>query len=189
MAGQRSPGVLGQVRKLFEDIDRGTLNLQRTPPPGPVGHHRGVVNDSDSIERHKQLYLEEARGVSYAMQAKAVLHIGSQQSILGGKFLRMYLDGKLDPDVAEAAGSEIAVSKEYIRLSSDTTAHVQSSVHVLGRPLTEHEVAMAARQYLQRRKKSSGIAFRGPLNPVIGGITGIEIGQKARFLSRTWRSD
>src|SRR5262249_15255274 len=68
----------------------------------------------------KKEALRHAYEVSYAMQPRAWFKNigarfghGTRESALGGKFLRMYLDHKLDPDVVKDAGKEIGESAEF----------------------------------------------------------------------------
>jgi hypothetical protein len=131
----------------------------------------------------KNSYLSHARDVSYMMQAKA--YLTDDHSVLGGKFLRMYLDGELDADVVEDAGEEIAASSTFLELQKGTNERIQSRIDkTLRRLPTEKELADIARQYLQKIKKKKGIAFRGPLNPVVGGLREIDVGPAARFVKR-----
>ena len=130
----------------------------------------------------KKEALRHAYEVSYAMQPRAwfkniaakVGH-GTRESALGGKFLRMYLDHKLDPDVVKDAGQEIGESAEFKALAKHVQDYVQQKANAHKRLPSATEVEDEARRYLQDLKKKKGIAFRGALNPVIGGVGGVDV--------------
>jgi hypothetical protein len=135
--------------------------------------------------------LATARATSYAMSGKSLAEaterdladawqaiageIGYKrarvQSVLGGAFLRMYLDGKVDDALVAAAGEEIAAAPEFAKLAADVQSHLARSPIDPANP--EPELKARADGYLRSRLKHGGIAFRYELNPVIGGIGGV----------------
>ncbi len=197
----RLPGPVCAVLKDTEVIDAGTLCRRKTHPPGIF---RASVAD---IEAKKSLYLGYARGVSYVMQGQSVAHsslnwidetlhdIGITdekkprrvQSVLGGAFLRMYLDGKVDSKIVEQAGEEIAASKAFEKLQEKLNKRIQNIVNKSPRKeLTEKQIVSRSKRYLnwKRKRKKYGIEFRYTLNAVIGGVTGIDV-SSAKLLSKS----
>jgi hypothetical protein len=194
---ERPPGPLCQVLRALE-IDSGTLCRYPSKPPGSVGARRALITPA-TIASKKNEYLGHARKVSYAMQGKSVLDGGIKwaadllkktgiedkksksrrvQSFLGGAFLRMYLDGKTDPDVIAKAGEEIAASEEFAALRAEVAKHLTA---VARRGDSSKDIAREADSYLKRVKNKRGIAFRRTLNAVIGGVTNIEVGSAMRL--------
>jgi hypothetical protein len=92
------------------------------------------------------------------------------QSVLGGAFLRMYLAGTVDPDTVAAAGEEIIASPEFAKLQTDIQTQL-ATLKVSSDPTAaQGQVHAAAQAYLDRRMKSTGLAFRYELNAVLGGV-------------------
>lgn len=176
MGNKRLPGPVCTVLNDWLEIDAGAACRGTATPPGPVGTTPAAKM---SEKEAKADFLSHARQVSYAMQAKSMLPGG--HSWLGGSFLRMYLDHEVDEDTVAKAGEEIAASDTFLKLSKDTNDHLQHAATKHGRMLTEQEIATVARNYLQARNKKRGIAFRGALNPVIGGITAIDVDPKIKL--------
>jgi hypothetical protein len=137
--------------------------------------------------------LETARTTSYVMTAKSSAEHAERdvadawhaieggtgykrarvQSRLGGAFLRMYLDGAVDPSVVAAAGDEIAQSPEFAKLSNDLQRHLEKQqISAANAPERVQQLASA---YLNQRLRRGGISFRYELNAVIGGATGVEV--------------
>src|SRR5438309_745709 len=104
-------------------IDKGTLAKTQHRPPGPRPYRPPHSPPSSwQIALKKTEYLAYARSVSYVMQGKSAgegalveikqeLGIGGHgskpsriQTVLGGAFLRMYLDGKVEPSTTAEAG-------------------------------------------------------------------------------------
>ena len=98
-------------------------------------------------------------------------------SPLSGAMLRMYLARKIDPEVIKKAGQEIAASQTFKDLAGVIQDALQEYVAILlkdKRPWpTDEALRKFAEDYLVDLRQRNGIAFRGPLNAVIGGITGI----------------
>jgi hypothetical protein len=174
-------------------IDKGTMARIRHKASGQVDHH--AHPSAATIASKKLEYLTEARATSYAMQAKSGAEsseswveekikqvTGSHskprrvQSFLGGAFLRMYLDGKTDPDIIAKAGVEIGESPEFARLSEELKKFLQNYVnqHQLSK-FEPEKIAHLADTHLKGIKKKPGIAFRYTLNAVIGGVTGVSV--------------
>ena len=158
------------------------------------------------ILKKKNGYLRHAREVSYLMQAKSegesaeswveeeVKKIrgttGSKprrvQSFLGGAFLRMYLDGKVDSKTVEKAGEEIHDSPEFKKLAEELNKYLQGSIDTHHLTKAEPEkLRSLADQHLKAIKKSRGIAFRYTLNAVIGGVTGVEVKSVTHLQDKT----
>jgi hypothetical protein len=111
------------------------------------------------------------------------------QSFLGGAFLRMYLDGKVDPTVVEQAGEEIAASETFKNLTDKVTKHLQAAEdHSARKILSAPDIEVLAKQRLTRIRRKSGIAFRQSLNTVIGGVTRVDV-TSAAHLADTETSD
>lgn len=194
MSGGSLPGPVCKILKAH-NIDTGTMCRQQSPTPHSLGRKLGP--SAAEISRKKSEYLRHAREVSYLMQAKSEAESAESwieeelkkirggggkskprrvQSFLGGAFLRMYLDGKVDPDIVAKAGEEIGESPEFKRLSEELNKYIQGTVdaHRLTKPEPE-KIRVIADQHLKAIKKKSGIAFRYTLNAVIGGVTDVEV--------------
>jgi hypothetical protein len=160
-------------------------------PPGKQTQHKHVLSASE-IAAKKKKYLDLAYATSYAMQAKSEfdsaeswiekLKDGSGakprrvQSILGGAFLRMYLDGKTNPDQIAAAGKEIGESPEFKALCEELNKYLQGKVSLLDLSrMQEENLRRLADEHLKAIKAKRGIAFRYTLNAVIGGVTGVTV--------------
>jgi hypothetical protein len=200
--GSPTPGRSGQgplgTRTNRPTSDKGTNNLQRSI--APADRHALVVVPVNASAK-KIEYLSLAYATSHAMQGKSAgqraLALGegaadwvrektgghpsgksrTVQSFLGGAFLRMYLDGKVDPDVVAAAGEEIGEAREFGVLTADLQGHLQTMVTAQKlHEITTDGLKSAAYRHLDAKRRSkSGIAFRHTLNTVIGGITGIDV--------------
>jgi len=159
-------------------------------------------------------YLRTAYAASYAMQARSAGHsvmawgegvarwlrekTGSGdkdenprrvQSFLGGAFLRMYLDGKVDPDTVAAAGKEIGESKEFSLFTANLQAHLRTMVRTQRlHDIRLDQLRVAADRYLDAKKIRDGIAFRNTLNAVIGGVTGVDV-EKVELLEERLSDD
>jgi len=182
MGNSKYPGPVCKVLKDLLEIDPGTNCRSTSPTPGPVTGGHGVAGMA--VADAKARYLSHARYVSYAMQGKSLLP-GDHSSWLGGAFLRMYLDHKLDDDTVKKAGEEIGASKTFEQLQKDTNDHLQLAVDRHGHMLNRKEIADEARRYLKARKDRGGIAFRGALNPVIGGVGGVDVDAEATTSSES----
>ena len=112
MGNSKYPGPVCKVLKDLLEIDPGTNCRSTSPTPGPVTGGHGVAGMA--VADAKARYLSHARYVSYAMQGKSLLP-GDHSSWLGGAFLRMYLDHKLDDDTVKKAARR---SERLRRLSS-----------------------------------------------------------------------
>ncbi len=159
-------GSTGRTR-----IDQGTLILQEAVPQAPqrIG---AVPLEYDAF---RTWALGEAWTGSAAMDGLA--RLGNYKSIsrLSGAYLRMYLRHTVDDATVQAAGNEIAQSPEFAQLQLDVQAAIQARCDALKRVPTGPEIASIARDFLKDRYHKQGIAFRGPLNPVIGGIEGVDV--------------
>jgi hypothetical protein len=137
------------------------------------------------VSLKKTEYLAYAKSVSYVMQAKSegqgiLARLDSKpervQSILGGAFLRMYLDGEVDLDVVAQAREEIGQSTEFKRLSAELEVHLQTMIDRLKiHTIDQAKLAQMADKYLKSVKAKRGIAFRSTLNAVIGGVTDVVV--------------
>jgi hypothetical protein len=98
------------------------------------------------------------------------------QSFLGGKFLRMYLDGKVDPDAVKEAGDEIHASDTFKDLTMKVTKAIQAAEDKSSKTTLEPtDVERIAKEYLTTLREKKGIAFRAGLNPVIGGVSKVDV--------------
>ena len=151
-------------------------------------------DDDTSFFSKKRTYLSYAWDVSYLMQGKSTLDSAFAwfeglwddsnspkprrvQSFLGGAFLRMYLEHKVDPDIIKSAGAEIGASPEFIKLQNNMNmklSHLGARGHNKGAPSREEVAAFYAKE-LDRTRKKQGIQFRYTLNAVIGGVTGVRV--------------
>lgn len=168
MSNLRWRGAVCKVLNDTEIIDIGTLCRNKSHPPGSSGLDEDALTVAD-IEAKKSAYLRYARLVSFAMQGKSALDkslnwidealydIGIAdekktrrvQSFLGGAFLRMYLDGKVDSEIVEQAGKEIAASKTFEKLENKLNKRIQNIANKSPRKeLTEQEIASYAKRHL-----------------------------------------
>ncbi len=191
---RRGPGPLGTAAN-SPIIDKGTLARTQHRPPGAQSRAPSLPAWQIALKRTE--YLTYARAVSYGMQAKSEgeggfakvkeelrkLGVGGHdakptrvQSVLGGAFLRMYLDGKVDPATVAQAGEEIGQSAEFKRLSVELNQHMQATIDRLHvRTIDPAKLAKMADKHLKSVKAKSGIAFRVTLNAVIGGVTDVAV--------------
>jgi hypothetical protein len=183
---QRKPT---SVRLLSATVDAEIEEAKRAAGDAAIAEFRswGAGSDADNQTRA----LELARTTSYAMSGKSLAEASERevedvwhaitgstgykrarvQSVLGGAFLRMYLDGKVDPSVVTDAGEEIAASPEFARLAAALQGHL---AHQRIDPAkAESQITSRADAYLRARLAHRGIAFRYELNAVIGGVSGV----------------
>ena len=165
---------------------------QRTRSPPKHRPGTSILTDQEK----KSLYLEYARGVSYAMEGKSEAQsmwrraFGKKgdwdPSPLGGAFLRMYLDGKTDPEVIAAAGKEIGGDEQFqTKVVKVLTDFLQAQVS-LGRLRKEESdrIRLLGDQHLKAILKKPGIELRKELNVIIGGVEAIGV-DSATFISDT----
>lgn len=199
---RRGPGPLGTSTN-NPTVDHGTAARTRNRAPGPETDAQTHAHPPPGwqSELKKTEYLAYARSVSYAMQAKSTgestwgeakkaleemkkrAGIGGKvskpdrvQSVLGGAFLRMYLDGKVDPSVTAEAGGEIGQSAEFKHLSEELNKHMQATIdRAKVHTIDPVKLAHMADLHLKSVKKSKGIAFRVTLNAVIGGVSDVAV--------------
>jgi hypothetical protein len=169
MGGFRLNGPAGVTESLTM-VDDGTLNRQETSRPGTVA--ASVPWDYNAFQTWA---LSESIIGADAIDAKAWWGDYKDESKLSGDFLRMYLKHKIDPATIAAAGDEIGASELWEVLGEDTETGIEEALKKTGRIPTATELSGIARAHLQHVYKTQGIAFRGPLNPVIGGIEGIDV--------------
>lgn len=158
--------------------------------PGTVGagvhaahEHPAALPTADAGK--KESYLKYARSVSYGMEAKAaeqqLEHLfggkGQVQSGLGGAMLRMYLDGKKDPDTIAQAGKEIGEDEQFYALVvKEVSDYLQAQVaHNKLQKSETDKMRLLGDQHLRAIKKHRGIELRKHLNPVIGGVGSIAV--------------
>jgi len=192
--GDQLPGPVCRVLK-SSGFDTGTMCRSNSPVPGSAG--KKPSPSPAEIEVKKTEYLTYARGVSYVMQTKSVgestqnwieqqyrdLTGGPKakppriQSVLGGAYLRMYLDAKVDENIVAEAGEEIGVSPEFAKLSQELNKYMQGTVEQLHltKPAPDRLLTIADRHLKEVKKRAPGIAFRNTLNAVIGGITDVSV--------------
>jgi hypothetical protein len=152
---------------------------------------------SGSDAANKKRALAHAWDVSYAMTAKSSGESWKRsaedvwagvwgtkgykparvQSVLGGSFLRMYLAGKTDPDIIEAAGEELVLAPEFAKLQTALQTFLAKQKLPADAAKAEAQLKKSAQTYFDWRltKKGGGIAFRYELNPVIGGVGGVTV--------------
>lgn len=174
-------------------IDRGTLARTQHLPPGAQSH---ASLGTWQVSAKRTEYLAYARSVSYLMQAKsegegALAWMGKElrqlgissdskparvQSALGGAFLRMYLDGKVDAGIVANASEEIGQSTEFKHISVELNSYLQATIDRLKiGTIDPGKLAKMADHHLKSIKAKSGIAFRATLNAVIGGVTDVAV--------------
>lgn len=143
-------------------------------------------------ETKKEKYLSHARLVSYGMEADSLKEHAQDlsdrivdyfnppkkkakkqnpETFLGGDFLRMYLDGKIDTDVIDQAGEEMKEHDTFKSLESGLQTHLQK--HLKNSNYSDERLLNLANQYLKNRLDNS-IYFRNGLNTIVGGLSGIE---------------
>jgi hypothetical protein len=166
--------------------------------PGSVGHGAHAADAQPAAPTtgdaaKKMSYLEYARSVSYAMEAKAegqqLEHElfggrGRVQSVLGGAMLRMYLDGKRNPDTVAKAGKAIGEDEQFHALVvKEMNVYLQAQVAQgkLYRNETD-KMRLLADQHLRAIKNHRGIDLRKHLNAVIGGVGSIAV-ESVRYVS------
>lgn len=175
-----------------QDGRQGQIEMEPPPPP-------------QLQEIFKGQYLDHARDVSYLMQGKSggqsakkwfddtlkgskverllkekgvrdIPKPTTVQSFLGGTFLRMYLDGKVDPDAVEEAGEEIKASDTFKDLTAKVTKAVQAAEDKSSKTTLEAaDVERVTKEHLTTLREKKGIAFRAGLNPVIGGVSKVDV--------------
>jgi hypothetical protein len=97
------------------------------------------------------------------------------QSTLGGAYLRMYLEGKVDPDTVSAAGIEMGASPEFAKLTEELHAVLAKLKPSADAATAQEQIRKAAQAHLDRRMKYGGLAFRYELNAVIGGVGDVDV--------------
>ena len=167
---------------------RGTGSGKKPGTAGQDAHaaqtHSGAPTASDAAR--KQFYLEYARSVSYAMEAKAkgqqlehglLGKKGQVQSALGGAMLRMYLDGKKDPGIVTEAGEAIGEDEQFQALVvKEVNDYLQAQIaHGNLQKNQTDKVRLLADQHLKAVKNRRGIDLRKHLNAVIGGVGFISV--------------
>lgn len=160
--------------------------------------------DSAGEEQNKQLALSHARSISYVMTGKsggqlllrevndwmAEMRGGKNhkaqrvQSILGGAFLRMYLDHEVEPDTIAQVRDEVQVSPEFKAIQAEMQGWLTLQCARFAKLKTSEEkirkeIASIALRNLRAKMERSGIAFRYELNPVLGGVSKVDIGEVA----------
>lgn len=172
-------------------IDSGTLQCHQNRPPGPDPkpiQQDAVAKKAAPMDRavFKLWALGEAWTGSFAMDSLAFLGGYKTISKASGAFLRMYLRHAVNEDAVVIAGEEIAASAEYQALQSDVQEVLQTNAsNVLKRLPTAIEIVSITKEYLKKRYREEGIAFRGALNPIIGGIGGIDVVGLATVLQQS----
>jgi RHS repeat-associated protein len=161
----------------------------------PTGKFK-VPSRADVAEEYNRIKaLAAARAGSYTMTAKANAESAQReiretyakatgdksykrprvQSVLGGAFLRMYLDHKVDPAIVKAAGEEIKQEPEFKKLERQ----IEGKAGALGNKLlgakADDLLEATVNKHLQSRLKNGGIAFKYETNPIIGGVSGAEV--------------
>lgn len=138
----------------------------------------------------KAVYLEYARGISYAMQGKSTAQslwretretFGKkgewEPSALGGAYLRMYLDGKTDADVVAEGGKEIGADAQFqtqvVKVLTDYLQSQATHGRVGARP--PERLRLLGDQHMKSILKHPGIALRKELNVIIGGVQSIAV--------------
>jgi hypothetical protein len=176
--------------------DKGTSALIRHRPHTSLRDER-VAPSMAEITRKRTQYLAAARAVSYGMYFESVgqslereaeeglkkVGLGPNtgkltrvQSNLGGAFLRMYLDHKVDPEIKKQAGEQIGASPEFKVLRDELEKYLQSAVNQSQIRGTETDkLRWLADAHLKAIKKHKGIEFRTNLNTVIGGVEGVDV--------------
>jgi hypothetical protein len=200
--GTRGRGPLGS-RTNRANPDPGTRNQQRSL--APKDRQAALDKLAELRQEKREKYLLLARTASYAMQARSTKQsvvawghgvegwlrdkAGMQpqkdkparvQSYLGGKFLRMYLDGAVDAEVIGEAGAEIGASIEFKELVAALQKKLQGQItsnHL--KTMAPDRILVAADKYLDTRRNRSGVAFRNTLNTVIGGVTDTDVAEVA----------
>jgi hypothetical protein len=174
--------------EVVESFDGAERDCALPPPVGRAGS-RIAPPDADIIS-YRQKYLSYARSVSYAMPARAVYWSvvvaarklfdpdtppEHEESPLGGRFLRMYLDQQLDPELLSDAGSAIAESQHFAILRMDIQAALQSAGAGRAEAPSTDEVRAAADK-LVKSQIARGLEWRKDgLYPVIGGAGGLSV--------------
>jgi hypothetical protein len=188
--------------------DRGTKALTRHRPAGKQGGEHAAPAAWE-IELKKCEYLAMARATSHLMEAKSegegalsfaeeelksagIGRPGSKprrvQSVLGGAFLRMYLDGKKDQDAIDKAGVEIGDSPEFHSLSEELRKYLQTSADRGAFKESEPDkILNLADKHLKaiNKVRAGGIAFRYTLNAVIGAVAGVDVESIVNYDSAT----
>lgn len=178
----------------FDAVGLGELGWCK-PPRGQVAP--SSARTEADIASHKWRYLQFARAASYAMPARALYWSISnaveklfdssaqpehEESVLGGRFLRMYLDQKLDAELIQEACVAIGGSRHFAALQEDVAKGLQLAADAATQPLVESEVRATADRVMSR-KVAKGLEWRGEgLNPVIGGVGGLVV-ERAKLLS------
>jgi RHS repeat-associated protein len=110
----------------------------------------------------------------------------SVSSTLSGTFLRLYLDhDEMDQATADQAGQEIRASKTFAGLETDVQTVLRGKQATLRADTIEEQLKTRSGTYLENRRTTKGIEFRGELNPIIGGVSGGITVDKATVTSMT----
>lgn len=145
--------------------------------------------EADEIERRKSLYLHFARATSYIMPVRSLYRSTwngvknaldptakvEDESILGGRFLRMYLDQSIDRELIEEAGVAIQESPDFAKLRDELNVELQRAANRAKIALDDAAVQAVANRYV-KASIAKGIKWQSAgLNPVIGGVGGLEV--------------
>lgn len=145
------------------------FNREKALAVARAGSHAmtGKATAESNYRDARELYAKATRDKSYKRPRV--------QSVLGGAFLRMYLDHKVDPSVVKAAGEEIKKEPEFKKLQKQ----IERKATALGKKLlgakADDLLKVTTNKHLQYRLKHGGIAFRYETNPIIGGVSGAEV--------------
>jgi hypothetical protein len=160
----------------------------------------GQPMDKEGVKREN--YLMHSLFVSYIMQGKSAgestiryyndlrasltdnrsYNQQKVQSFLGGKFLRMYLENKVDQGAVMAASKEIKNSPEFAKLNEELKSRLQTKL--ASQKTSQADIKRVTEDFL-RKKLRRGFGFKTELNTVIGGATGLEVNTVHINLSST----
>lgn len=108
----------------------------------------------------------------------------SPKSSLGGDMLRMYLRGQVDHSVVSKIAAEVAASDSFSGLTDLVAGSLRLKANRDFKSLpSAKQIETESRRFLKEWKKNHGIAFRGKLNPVVGGVTQVDVVGPARIIS------
>jgi hypothetical protein len=154
--------------------------------------------EAEEIARRKAAYLHLARATSYIMPVRSFYRSTwnaarraldpdakpeDEESILGGRFLRMYLDQSIDRELIEEAGIAIQESADFAKLRNELCVQLQRAADRTKSPLDSAAVRAIADKHV-KSMIAKGIKWQsGGLNPVIGGVGGLEV-PTAELVSR-----
>ena len=97
------------------------------------------------------------------------------ESPLSGAFLRMYLEHKVDSSVMSQVSEELQQEPAFKELQSNIQSRISKMGMIVTKEGGDKLVMKRTSVYLNYKKSKDGIKFRYEMNPIIGGVSGVEV--------------